>query len=181
LFLTSTVEQEALPSNPAPPDKPAKVEPLAPARYKVEFTASEDLRDKLKRLEALTPGCDLASVIDAAVSEKLERVETKRYGQTNKPRKDLEDADTTPGGRNISAPVKRAVWERDGSQCTFFSDEGTRCPERHRLEFHHDNPYALGGDRSANNIRLLCKTHNAFMAERDYGKEKMDQFRRRSA
>ena len=28
------------------------------------------------------------------------------------------------------------------------------------------------------NIRLLCTQHNAYMAELDYGKEKMDQYRR---
>ena len=64
-------------------------------------------------------------------------------------------------------------------QCTFFSDEGNRCPEARRLEFHHDDPYAIGGDRSTPNIRLLCQTHNAYMAELDFGKKKMDQFRRR--
>jgi len=74
--------QKSQASNPAPRENPAKVEPLAPARYKVEFTASEELRGKLKRLEALMPGCDLAAAIDTAVSEKLERVEAKRYGKT---------------------------------------------------------------------------------------------------
>ena len=32
--------------------------------------------------------------------------------------------------------------------------------------------------RSANNIRLACAAHNAYMAEMDYGKQKMDQYRR---
>ena len=49
------------------------------------------------------PGNDLASIIDAAVSEKLERVEAKRFGKTKKPRKSLEEADTSPGVRGISA------------------------------------------------------------------------------
>ena len=124
------------------------------------------------------PGSDLASIIDAAVSEKLERVEAKRFGKTKKPRKSLEKADTSAGVRGISAPVRRFVCERDGDQCTFESPDGKRCPERDRLEFHHDEPYGLGGDRSAKNIRLLCKLHNAYMAELDYGKEKMDQYRR---
>ena len=174
-------EQKAPPVEPAAPpapEKPATVEPLAKARYKVEFTASEELRNKLKRLEALMPGSDLASIIDAAVSEKLERVEAKRFGKTKKPRKGLEEADTSPGVRGISAPVRRFVCERDGDQCTYESPDGKRCPERDRLEFHHDKPYGLGGDRSAKNIRLLCKLHNAYMAELDYGKEKMDQYRR---
>ena len=158
------------------PEKPATVKPLSPARYKVEFTASEELRDKLERLQALMPGGDVASIIDAAVSEKLERLEAKGYGKTNKPRKKLEDADTSPGVREISAPVKRAVWKRDRGQCTFVDAQGKRCPERHRLELHHDERYGLGGDRSANNIRLMCAQHNAYMAELDYGKEKMDQY-----
>ena len=175
------VEQNAPPVQPAPPaapEKPATVEPLAKSRYKVEFTASEELRDKLKRLEALMPGSDLASIIDAAVSEKLERVEAKRFARTKKPRKSLEEADTSPGVRGISAAVRRFVCERDGNQCTYKSLDGKRCPERDRLEFHHDEPYGVGGDRSANNIRLACTAHNAYMGELDYGKEKMDQYRR---
>ena len=46
------------------------------------------------------------------------------------------------------------------------------------LEFHHDEPYGVGGDRSAQNIRIACKTHNGYMAELDYGKDKMDRYRR---
>ena len=142
------------------------------------FTASAELRDKRERLEALMPGSDLVSIIDAAVSEKLERVEAKRFGKTKNPRKNVEDADTSPGVRGIAAAVKRAVWKRDGGQCTFVTGNGRRCPERHRLEYHHDDPYGLGGDRSANNIRLICRCHNLYMAELDYGKEKMDAYRR---
>ena len=99
---------------PAPPDKRAVVEPLAPSRYRIQFTASGELRDKLARLTALMPGNDLASVVEAAVSEKIERLEAKRFGKTKNPRKSLEEADTSPGVRGISAPVRRFVWERDG-------------------------------------------------------------------
>ena len=106
-------ERPEPPPAPEPPvaqEKRAKVEPLSPARYKVEFTASAELRDKLERLEALMPGSDLAAIIDAAVSEKLERLEAKRFGKTSRPRRNAEDADTLPGVRGISAPVKRIVW-----------------------------------------------------------------------
>ncbi len=177
-----TVLTKTSAAKPQPaPDKltsRATVKPLSPARYKVTFTASEELRDKLERLQALIPGGDLASIIDAAVSEKLERLEAKRYGRTNKSRKNLEDADTSPGVRGISAAVKRAVWARDRGQCTFLNARGKRCPECHRLEFHHDEPYGLGGDRSVDNVRLACPALNAYMPELDYGKEKMDRHRR---
>ena len=163
---------------PAKPEPPASVEPLAPARYKVTFTASAELRDKLRRLQALMPERDLACIIDVAVSAELERLEAKRFSKTNKPRKHVDDADTAPGVRGISAAVKRFVWARDGGQCTFVSDDGKRCPERHALEFDHDEPYGIGGDRSPDNIRLACRTHNLYLAELVYGKEKMDRYRR---
>ncbi len=109
------------PTRPAAPDKRPTVAPLSPARYEVRFTASAELRDKLERLEALIPGSDLRSVIDVAVSEKLERLEAKRFGKTNHPRSNVEDADTSPGVRGIAAAVKRFVWERDGGQCTYVT------------------------------------------------------------
>lgn len=162
---------------PAIPVRSATVEPLAPTRYKVEFTASEEFRNKIKRLEALMPGNDLAGIVDMAVTEKLECLEAKRYGKVKKPNKNLEDADTSPGVRGIAAPVKRFVRKRDNDQCTFVTENGRRCSERDALEFHHDEPYALGGDRSAANIRLMCRAHNMLMAEVDYGKDVMSRYR----
>ena len=159
-------------------DKPAVVEPLAPSRYRVQFTASAELHDKLQRLAALMPDADLASILEASVTEKLERLEAKRLGKVKNPRKKLEDADTAPGRRGISAPVRRFVWARDRGQCTFESSDARRCPERRGLHFHHDDPHGLGGDRSADNIRLLCGPHNFYMAEMDYGKDKMERYRR---
>ena len=88
--------REAVPTRLAPPSRrhgPAVVEPLSPARYKVQFTASADLRDKLERLSALmrseVPDGDLAAIIERAVTEKLERLEARRYAQTRAPRKGL--------------------------------------------------------------------------------------------
>ena len=162
---------------PQAADKPPVVEPLAPARYRVQFTASAELHDKLQRLAALMPGADLASMLEASVTEKLERLEAKRLGKVKNPRKSLEDADTSPGVRGIPAPVRRFVWARDHGQCTFESGDGRRCPERLELQFHHDDPYGLGGDRSADNVRLLCRPHNLYMAEMDYGKDKMERYR----
>lgn len=176
---TPSGRSSSLSSSASPePDRRKRVEPLSPGRYKVQFTASAELRDKLERLSKLMPDGDLAGVIEAAVTEKLERLEAKRYGKVKKPRKALEDADTAPGPRGIAAPVRRFVWDRDGGQCTFVASDGRRCPERHRLEFHHDDPHGLGGDRSAENIRLLCRQHNLYRAELDYGKETMDPYRR---
>lgn len=133
------------------------VEPLAADRYKVQFTAGAAFRDKLKRLQDLSPGCDVAQVIEQAVTERLERLEAKRFARVKKPRKSLKDTDTTPSSRYIPAPVRRAVHERDGGRCTFRDESGRRCTARSNLEFHHHGrPYGRGGEHSTSNVRLMC-------------------------
>jgi hypothetical protein len=165
--------------------RPAIVEPLSPARYKVQFTASAELRDKLQRLTALlrsqVPDGDLASVIDRAVSETLERLEARRYARAAAPRRTLANTDAAPSSRHVPAAVRRAVHERDGDRCGYVDDEGRRCSARDRLEFHHRHPFGIGGDHSPGNIALLCPTHNRFLAERDYGRETIRRHRRREA
>jgi hypothetical protein len=173
-------EEEATPTVP-PATRPAAVEPLSKTTYKVQFTASAELRDKLEELQSLMRSSgrdsDLASIVEAAVTEKLEKLKAKRYGTTNSPRKSLEQTDTSPSSRNIPTPIKRAVYERDKGQCTFKSADGRRCTEAKHLEFHHVQPYGLGGDHRVENVCLLCGTHNAYLAEHDYGKEFMERFR----
>jgi hypothetical protein len=159
------------------PEVPRPVEPLAPARYKVQFTASAELHAKLERVRALMPGCDLAAIIDEAVTEKLERLESKRFAKTKSPRKTLEESDTSPGSRYIPAAVKRVVRERDGDQCAFVH-QGRRCTERAQLEFHHRRAFGRGGDHSPENLQMICPAHNVYLAERDYGEEVMARYRR---
>ena len=164
------------------PDQRPVVEPLAPARYKVQFTASAEFHDKLDRLRALmrssVPDGDLAAIMEEAVTEKLERLESKRFAKTKAHRKSLEQTDTSPSSRYIPAPVRRAVRERDRNQCTFVSPSSKRCAARDQLEFHHRDPFGQGGDHSPENLQLVCRTHNAYFAERDYGKELVEHYRR---
>jgi hypothetical protein len=174
---------DGVPPAPIPPSpRPPVVEPLAPARYKIQFTANAALRGKLERLCALMrdmeEGGDLAAVIEAAVNEKLERLEARRFALTSRPRKQLEDADTSPSSRSIPAPVRRAVFERDGGQCYYVDASGRRCPERHRLEYHHHDPFGRGGDHSVANCHLACSIHNLLLAEEAYGKDRMAPYRR---
>jgi hypothetical protein len=171
----------ATPPPSAPPKRPAEMEPLAPARYKITFTASTELRDKLEKLRSLMRSSvadgDLAAVIEEAVTDKIEKLESKRYGKTKNPRKGLEDTDTTASSRYLPTPIRRAVVERDQYRCTFVDESGHRCDETEWLEFHHVEPYGRGGDRSLDNIYLVCRTHNLYLAECDYGKELMERYR----
>ena len=175
--IVSSQPQPAIPSTPRP-----VVQPLAPGRYKVQFTASARLQEKLERLRALlrtqVPDGDLGAVIEVAVSEKLERLEARRFATTSRPRMGLSAANTSPASRHIPAAVRRAVRERDGNRCRYVDAAGRRCDERHRLEYHHLRPFGVGGDHRPENIHLVCRAHNGYLAEHDYGRTVMARFRR---
>jgi hypothetical protein len=157
----------------ASPTRWTVVEPLSPGRYRVQFTASAELHDRLERLRALmrmqVPDGDLAAIIDQAVREKLERLEARRYAKARAPRKGLSDTDIAPATRHVPAAVRRAVRERNGDRCGFVDAEGRRCSERYRLEFHHRHPFGMGGDHAPSNLGLLCRAHNQLLARSDYG------------
>ena len=60
----------------------------------------------------------------------------------------------------IPASVKHQVWLRDGGQCQWIGPDGRRCQARHYLQFDHIKMVCQGGTNDADNLRLLCATHN---------------------
>ena len=57
--------------------------------------------------------------------------------------------------RYIPAPVRRAVWRRDGGCCSYVDPHsGRRCGSRFLLELDHIVPFALGGGAEPGNLRL---------------------------
>jgi len=76
----------------------------------------------------------------------------------------------------FSVSVKRLARRKAESQCEYVSPEGHRCEARHRLEFDHRTPLALGGESQAHNIRVLCREHNILAATKKLGTRLMSQF-----
>jgi hypothetical protein len=134
--------------------------------------------DKLQHLKQLlshqVPSGELAQVLERAFDVAIRQLEKGRFASTDRPRPSRLSADP----RYVPAAVRRTVLERDGGQCTFVSDEGHRCPATSRLEFDHIDPVARGGLASIANIRLRCRAHNQFEAERTFGDSFMDEKRR---
>jgi hypothetical protein len=83
------------------------------------------------------------------------------------------------GARYIPAAIRRAVWVRDEGQCTFVGPGG-RCSERGGLEFHHRVPLGQGGATTVGNLALLCRSHNQWQADLDYGAGAIQPHRRRA-
>lgn len=95
----------------------------------------------------------------------------KEYVKSNFPKSRKKPVNKKSKG--ISKKVKDFVYVRDGGQCTYVGKNGKRCKERFCLEYDHKYPKALGGSNTVDNIRLLCSTHNKYMAEKIFGKRKV--------
>jgi hypothetical protein len=72
--------------------------------------------------------------------------------------------------RYVPRDVLREVYARDGGQCSYVSADGRRCPARGFLEVHHHEAFARGGEATFDNLRLACRAHNFWLAERELGR-----------
>jgi hypothetical protein len=162
-------EHREPPAVPLPSKAVAVVAPLAPERYKVQFTVGRETFEKLRRAQDLLrhsiPNGDPAAIFDRALTLLLAELDRTRLAATERPRA---SRPTASGSRHIPAAVKRTVWARDGGRCAFVGRHA-RCTETAMIEFHHVVPYARGGPAVAENIELRCAAHNAHEAELCFG------------
>jgi hypothetical protein len=170
--ITSVESAPPMPTSVPPAPRP-RVTPLAPERYAIQVTVSKATHDKLRQAQALlshaVPSGDVAEVLDRALDVLISQLEKRKFGATDRPR----HARASRDPRHISAHVRRAVRARDGDQCTYVDNHGKRCKERKFLEFDHDETVARGGEATISNIRLRCRAHNQYEAERTFGAEFM--------
>ena len=69
--------------------------------------------------------------------------------------------------RYIPSKVRHHVWMRDQGKCTYVCPKTKRrCASNHLLQIDHIKPFSLGGTHEADNLRLLCASHNQFMFSR---------------
>ena len=202
-------------------------------RYRVELTASKELRDKLTHAQDLmrhrNPSGDLAVILDRALDLLIAKRESERFGKTKRPRNvgpapavsdetatrprdpasapamTSDEAPTRPhdlaGAPSDQRPtperhvdgwpthankrptrrgyirrsVRRAVYERDGGQCTYVDAGGRRCPSRGFLELDHIVSKALGGSDEVENVRLRCRMHDRLHAEQVFGRAHVER------
>ena len=165
----------ALPHAETPPALPvpvarAVVRPLAPERYEIRFTASGEMREKLRVAQDLLghaiPSGDIAQVFDRALTLLVADLSKRKFAATKRPRRSRGQTDDS---RNIPAEVKRAVSARDRHRCAYVTPNGRRCDARRFLEFHHVVPYAAGGLPTVENIQLRCRAHNGYEVARFFG------------
>lgn len=158
--------------------RPSIVAPLAPERYRVQFTADQEMHEDLKAatemLRHQVPNGDPAIVLKLALRVLVRELQRKKFAATTRPRRSAETIDCPSvsrdnpdrTSRHIPAAVRREVARRDDNRCAFRSRDGRRCAARGQLEFHHIQPFSLGGRATRDDISLRCRAHNAHEARR---------------
>ncbi len=177
---------------PGPVENPSPEQlSAAEPRFLVQVTISKSTHDKLRYAQALLSHAiakgNVAEVLDRALDALIAEVEKRRLGNARpertsetkrSPRSARESRRPSPArARYIATHVRRAVWERDRGQCTFVSASGTRCMARQFLEFDHVEPVARGGKPTVEGLRLRCRAHNQYEAERAFGADFMTRKR----
>ena len=195
---------EHFPKPAVPARLERSVKPLAKDRYKLTLTISRNVRDKLSHAVELmghrNRSDDLEVVFEAAVDALVSKLENERHAKLVRPKRSVkpcESSEMMPGAQpsNVGAPtsshvratlepsnhgeipraVRRAVFERDGHQCTFVGRDGRRCTSRTRLELDHIRPRACGGLGTEDNLRVECRAHNARQARAVFGRDAIEQ------
>ena len=143
------------------------VRPSAPQRFEVRFSMGQEMNEDLRAVQALIGNADLGEVFHRGLKLLRRKLEKQKYGLTDRSRVSRLLQNRNP--RFVPAEIRRAVARRDGFQCTFVSEAGHRCSARQLLEFDHIQPVARGGSSSVSNLRLRCRAHNQYEADRTYG------------
>ncbi len=172
----------APPAPAAPLAPPARMTPRSPGRFALQVMLEQKTHDKIRSAMDLLGNRiargDIAEVIDRAMDLLVPQLEREKFAASERPRVDRGNPSTRT--RHIPAHVKRAVWKRDRGQCTFVSESGHRCETRAGVEFDHRKEFARGGEATVDGIRLRCRAHNQFTAERTFGAEFMSEKREAS-
>ena len=162
--------QPALSPPPRRPDS-GLVEPLSAARYRVQFSAGAELKDKLELARDLmshaNPSGDFAPIVERALDLLIADLKKKRFGLTDKP-KPARTGNAKP--ERISNQTRREVAERDNMRCAYVDKSGRRCNARAFIQHDHRDARGRGGGSGSDNVRHLCAAHNRLEAERVYGR-----------
>lgn len=162
-----------------------KVRAVSEDQVSVQVTFTREQYEKLKRIQELLSHSHIdasnAALLDAAMDVFLEKKDPLK--KTVKPRSPQSDtsAEVKSYTTALKPSIRNAILKKSDGRCEYRDPaSGRRCDSRHFLEVDHTRPRAHGGTNEPGNLRALCRTHNLLMAERIFGREQIEKFRRRN-
>jgi hypothetical protein len=128
-----------------------KTRAVSSTHTQIQFVANEEqmaLFEKAKGLFAHSnPHMSWAELFQKVTEIALQKADPAQ--RTVSPTRKLQD----PRKRVANVNMRREIWKRDHGKCQ-------KCGSQHALEIDHVVPWALGGETSEENLRLLCRSCN---------------------
>jgi hypothetical protein len=185
---------EETPSRPPRRSSANVLEPARPDTFNFRFAADRNFKAKFERLAEVlgveNPLKNMSEVFERALDitlekkdpkKKLERRierERKRSAPSSKSRPGEIRPEGVPIGqeeketsRTIPSEVRERVLARARHQCEFRAQDGTRCSSKTGLQIEHSRPFAIYRSHEERFLKVLCRRHNLFQAERVFGAE----------
>lgn len=148
----------------------------SPAPQKVQVRAEVDQALWARANELLTEP-SIGDLLEKALQALIEKQEKRKGISPARPAKSASSQSPTPPAKESSSPepqsvatkpsprlipisIRRLIHARADGRCEFKNQQGHRCTQTQQLEFDHIRPVRLGGDSTAQNLRLYCRVHN---------------------
>ena len=157
---------------------------LTENQIELKIVIDERLRKKLEYLRCRLSQnrnnmnyAELIEVMADMTTKKLEKPPKRASAQKLfAPQVSQKLSQPRTAARRPGKNLQFAIRTRDENQCA-YTDPITqrRCGSRYRLEYDHIVAHALGGETTTDNLRLLCRAHNHFMAVKTFGLKKIEQ------
>ena len=164
-------------SRPIASEQPVQTLVLTESLARKYITIDREYEDLMRRARAALshkmPGAAELDILKEGLRQIIRQSE-KRKGIVDKPR-----ATKVATNGEISQSVKRIVEQRDAGRCQWRSEDGGICGSAYRVEFHHKQDRAKGGQGTPENIMQLCEKHHLLATEIAWGADKIERFRKR--
>lgn len=164
--------------------RPEKIKQVAPSTVRLEVNIPKEVFDKLTQLKNLRAAEDFEQIISQLVDLGMNKWDKAREVQpransrnkpigskpgTSNPIVGAPQLLTSTVKRSIPNRLKRKIWQKDKAKCQYRNfTTGKVCGESFGLHLDHIKPYALGGEHSEENLRLLCARHNLHRAKQTF-------------
>ena len=148
-----------------------KIRPITDKKVLIQFTADRELVTKLNKLKNLwshqNPEGNLETLIGKLADLALEKADPERKPERKSPRLPTSEAPSiSPAkkpSRYIPQRLRDRIWKRDQGKCQYRDPKtGKVCGSQYLIHVDHRYPFALGGESSQENLRLLCSSHNQY-------------------
>ncbi len=147
--------------------RPEKIKPVTTSTIRLEMNLPKAVFEKLAQLKNMKATENFEELISQLVELGMNKWDKTREVKSRA--RNAPPLVTSTVKRNIPAGLKRKIWQRDKGQCQYRSRAtGKVCNERFGLHLDHIKPFAMGGDHSEENLRLLCASHNLHRAKQSF-------------